>query len=153
MLRRGIPVLRLGSRGPAGDQKSLRLCSQASARASASACECRACVAVAKRKPSRKCGVLVVKRRIVVTFGRGSGRGERTEERGEDGGVDGGGDGGEDGEGDGEEDGGVDGEWGQERMEVVGIEERMDERGGDGGEMEERWRRFFKKERSVQRIG
>ena len=48
MLCRRLLVSRLGSRGPGGDQKSLRLCSQ-SVRKRSSVAECRAPVVVAKR--------------------------------------------------------------------------------------------------------
>ena len=54
MLRRRVPVLRLGSRGPGGDQKSLRLCRKAPA----SVRLCRAFLAVE----------MVAKRRTIVTF-------------------------------------------------------------------------------------
>ena len=82
MLRRRVPVLRLGSRGPGGDQKSLRLCPQAFA-------ECRACLGVENHRETQNCrhfwtcdwssrlksvnghkgAVVVAKPRTVVTFG------------------------------------------------------------------------------------
>ena len=65
MRSRGVPILKLGSRGPGGDARSLRLCSQAFAsvrnRSQASA-ECRTCVGLASDTK------IVAKRRTVVTF-------------------------------------------------------------------------------------
>ena len=98
MLRRRVHVLRLGSSGPGGDQKSLRLCPQAFARVrkaftkrsqsfrkaftkrsrvsriprSREAQNCRhfrTCDWFSYFKSVNSHGVLVVKRRTVVTFG------------------------------------------------------------------------------------
>ena len=61
MLRRRIPVLRLGSRGPGGHQKSSRLCSQASAsvckrlQAFASVGVCRTALGVENRRETQNC--------------------------------------------------------------------------------------------------
>ena len=60
MLRRRVLILGLGSRGPGGDQKSLRLCPQASA----SVRKASASVRVSRIPGSRKSS----KRRTVVTF-------------------------------------------------------------------------------------
>ena len=78
MRSRRVPVLRLGSRGPGGDARSLRLCSQASAivpnRPQSSAivrnrsqafAERRTCVGLASDLPETK---IVAKRRTVVAF-------------------------------------------------------------------------------------
>ena len=89
MLRRRVPVLRLGSRGPGGDQQSLRLCSQSvckHSRASESVGKCCAFLGVENRRNAELSslftlslpkvstvtgirGVVVAKRRTVVTFG------------------------------------------------------------------------------------
>ena len=66
MLRRRVPVLRLGARGPGGDQKSSRLCPQAFAKRSR----------VPRILDSRKAGVLVAKRRVT---GIGGGPGRKTQ--------------------------------------------------------------------------
>ena len=61
MLRRRVPVLRLGSRGPGGDARSLRLWTQASAIVR----KRRTCVGHVSDMPETK---IVAKRRTVVTF-------------------------------------------------------------------------------------
>ena len=84
MLCRRVPVFRLGSRGPGGDQNSLRLCLQAFA----SGKGCRASLAVKNGRETQNCrdfldfavqkcqqspgsgGVLVAKRRIFHFWGR-----------------------------------------------------------------------------------
>ena len=93
MLCGRVPAFRLGSRGPGGDQKSLRLCPQAFAsvrKGFASARECRAFLGVENCRETRNCrnfetrvgssrlksannhgdgGVVVAKCRNVVTLG------------------------------------------------------------------------------------
>ena len=93
MRSRRVPVLRLGSRGPGGDARSLRLCSPSVRKrpqAFASVGECRSSSGVANRRETQNCrhfwtrlassrpksvnshrdrGVVVAKPRTVVTFG------------------------------------------------------------------------------------
>ena len=109
MRSRRVPFLRLGSRGPGGHARSLRLCSQASAsvrkRSQSSASVRGASDLPERRKSSRNAklsslltfrstkvstvtgigGVVVAKGRTVVTIGVASRerKGERREERGE----------------------------------------------------------------------
>ena len=84
MLRRRVPVLRLGSRGPGGDQKSLRLCSQAPA----SVTHFWELIIIPKRRTvvtfyvlpkvltiAGIGGVVVEKRRPIVAFGLAPGLG------------------------------------------------------------------------------
>ena len=73
MRSRRVPVLKLGSKGPGGDQKSLRLCSSSvrkRSQAFASVCKrSRVSESVAHRRESQ----MVAKRRTVVTSGLVSG--------------------------------------------------------------------------------
>ena len=58
MLRRRVPVLRLGSRGPRGDARSLRLCPPSvrkRSQAFASVGKCRASSGVANRRETQNC--------------------------------------------------------------------------------------------------
>ena len=56
MLRRRVPVLRLGSRGPGGDQKSVSASvRQASGKRPASVRECRAVLGAEKRLETQNC--------------------------------------------------------------------------------------------------
>ena len=84
MLRRRVPILRLGSRGPGGDQRSLHLCPQVFAsvcKAIASVRECRAFWGSREeRRDERR------EKRGEKREERGEARGERREERGERGG-------------------------------------------------------------------
>ena len=65
MRSRRVPVLRLGSTGPGGDARSLRLRPQASASVRGASHLCRTCIGLASDLPETK---IVAKCRTVVTF-------------------------------------------------------------------------------------
>ena len=80
---RRVPVLRLGSRGPGGDARSLRLCSPSVRKrpqASASVGECRASSGVANRRETQNCRHFYAKLSKSVTSHRDrGGRGRETQ--------------------------------------------------------------------------
>ena len=68
MRSRRVPVLRLGSGGPGGDQKSLRLCSPSVRKHLQASVSVRECRRVSESVAHRRDSQIVAKRRTVVTF-------------------------------------------------------------------------------------